>query len=85
MPTSRSRKKKSTAAPTPTTRPKSDDAPNPQWWVPVMVTLFIVGLVYIVVTYLSGSQYPIPGLGNWNLGVGFAIIMVGFIMTMRWR
>ena len=85
MPKSRSRKKKQNTAPvTAQTAPKSE-APNPDWWVPVMVTLFLVGLVYIVVTYLSGPQYPVPGIGNWNLGVGFALIMAGFIMTMRWR
>ncbi len=84
MPKSRSRKKKQTPAPV-SHQPAAKEAPNPQWWVPVMVTLFLVGLVYIVVTYLSGSQYPLPGIGNWNLGVGFAIIMAGFIMTMRWR
>lgn len=85
MPKSRSRKKKQPTAPATAQGAPQKEAPNPEWWVPVMVTLFLVGLVYIVVTYLSGSQYPIPGIGNWNLGVGFTFIMVGFIMTMRWR
>lgn len=84
MPKSRSRKKKQVPASTPHEH-SANEAPNPEWWVPVMVTLFIVGLVYIVVTYLSGSSFPLPGIGNWNLGVGFAIIMAGFLMTMRWR
>lgn len=84
MPESRSRKKKRSSAPVAPSVP-AKEVPNPDWWVPVMVTLFLVGLVYIVVTYLSGSRLPVPGIGNWNLGVGFAIIMAGFIMTMRWR
>ena len=81
----RSRKKQQSPAPTPASRKNNEETPNPTWWVPVMVTLFLVGLVYIVVTYLSQSRLPIPGLGNWNLGVGFAIVMAGFVMTMRWR
>lgn len=84
MPRPRSRKKKN-PAPAPNQPAPAKTQTNPDWWVPVMVTLFLVGLVVIVVTYLSGSQYPIPGIGNWNLGVGFAIIMTGFIMTMRWQ
>jgi len=83
MPTSRSRKKNQPTPPKPASGDKEEL--NPTWWVPVMVTLFIVGLVYIVVTYLSSSQYPLPGIGAWNLAVGFAVIMAGFIMTMRWR
>lgn len=83
MPKSRSRKKK--PANLPAQQQTKKEEPNPTWWVPVMVTLFIVGLVYIVATYLSTSKFPIPGIGNWNLGVGFTIIMAGFIMTMRWR
>lgn len=85
MPKSRSRKKKQNVAPNAFPTSKEHEAPNPDWWVPVMVVLFLVGLVYIVITYLSGSKYPIPGIGNWNLGAGFALIMVGFLMTMRWR
>jgi hypothetical protein len=45
----------------------------------------VTGLVWIVTTYLSSAQYPIPGLGNGNLAVGFALIIVGFGMTTRWR
>lgn len=84
MPKSRSRKKKQ---PTPSIRNHGAEKEevNPTWWVPVMVTLFIVGLVYIVVTYLSSSRFPLPGIGAWNLAIGFAVIMAGFIMTMRWR
>ncbi len=83
MPKSRSRKKNTAPQAFPTSSNK--EAPNPDWWVPVMVGFMLVGLVYIVVTYLSGARYPIPGIGNWNLGAGFTLIMVGFLMTMRWR
>jgi len=45
----------------------------------------VAGLAWIVTTYLSAAQYPIPGIGNGNLAVGFALIIVGFAMTTRWR
>lgn len=60
--------------------------PTPRWWAPAMVTLMVVGLLWIVVFYLSGAtQLPVPQLGAWNLGVGFGLIVVGFAMTTRWR
>ncbi len=82
MPESRSRKKAGYVAPPAKSAKK---APNPRWFVPVMVGLMVVGLAWIVVTYLSQSEYPIPGLDNWNLAVGFAFILAGFGMTTRWR
>lgn len=60
-------------------------APSPRWWAPTMVTLMVLGLVWVVVTYLAGGRYPIPGLDNWNLAVGFGVMLVGFVMTLRWR
>lgn len=50
-----------------------------------MVTLMILGLVWVVATYLAQSAWPVPGIGNWNLAIGFGIMMIGFVMTMRWR
>lgn len=59
---------------------------NPRWWVPTMLGLMVAGLAWLVVTYLSrGNYYPIPALKNWNLGVGFVLIMAGFVMTTRWK
>ncbi|MEO8851475.1 MAG: cell division protein CrgA [Allobranchiibius sp.] len=59
---------------------------NPTWWVPTMVTLMLVGLFWLVITYLSQGQYPLPSLGViWNLGVGFGLVMLGFLMTTRWK
>ncbi|UNX54989.1 cell division protein CrgA [Georgenia sp. TF02-10] len=59
--------------------------PSPRWWAPTMVTLMVLGLAVVVVTYLTKGGYPIPGLGNWNLAIGFGVMIVGFFMTMRWR
>jgi len=58
---------------------------NPTWLVPVMLTLMVVGLAWIVVTYMMRSQYPIPGIGQWNLAIGFVLILAGFSLTTRWH
>lgn len=58
---------------------------TPRWWVVLMVGLMAVGLIWIVVFYLSSTQYPVPGWDNWNLVAGFGLVLVGFAMTTRWR
>jgi hypothetical protein len=50
-----------------------------------MVTLFCVGLAYIVTYYVTQGQFPIPALRNWNIVVGFALLMGGFGMATRWK
>lgn len=58
---------------------------NPRWWAPVMLGLMLLGLVWLVVYYLSNFELPIKALHNWNMGVGFGLIMIGFFMTTRWN
>ncbi|KFI91694.1 hypothetical protein BISA_0981 [Bifidobacterium saguini DSM 23967] len=59
---------------------------NPRWFVPVFCAFMIIGLIWCVVYYLSPSgAWPIPNIGAWNLAIGFALIMIGFLMTMGWR
>ena len=58
---------------------------SPAWWAPTFVTLMIVGLLWVVVYYISQGTYPIPKLGAWNIAVGLGTMMVGFLMTLRWR
>ncbi|MFC7403932.1 cell division protein CrgA [Georgenia alba] len=58
---------------------------SPRWWAPTMVTLMIIGLVCVVMTYLMKGELPVPGLGNWNLAIGFGVMLCGFFMTLRWR
>ena len=52
---------------------------------PTFVTLMIVGLLWVVVFYISQGIYPIPKIGQWNIAVGLGTMMVGFLMTLRWR
>lgn len=58
---------------------------TPTWYVAVMLGLMILGLLWIVVFYTTQAAYPLPQLGNWNIGVGVGLMMVGLIMTTRWR
>ncbi len=66
-------------------RRPGEPAPNPVWFTPIMIGLMLVGLVWVLVFYLSGSVLPIPGAGAWNLVIGFGLAFVGFLMTTRWR
>ncbi|MFC7485473.1 cell division protein CrgA [Knoellia sp. CPCC 206453] len=60
--------------------------PNPRWFVPLMLALMVIGLLWVVTYYISGAkEYPVPSLHRWNLGAGFAFMMAGFLMTTRWR
>lgn len=82
MPESRVRRK------APFTPPPSRSGaarPNPPWFVPVMLGLMVVGLLWVVVYYISQTAYPVPKIGNWNLLIGFGLLLAGFGMTTRWR
>ena len=87
MPESRVRKKAAYTAPSArSTGPKV----NSRFFVPIMLAFFIIGLVWIVVFYVSEGRYPITAIGDWTVGswnlvIGFGIVMVGFLMTTRWR
>ena len=88
MPKSKSRKSKEPAyTPPPAKTPESFNVGNPVLLAPVMVTMFILGLLWIVVFYLIGSQVPLMSdLGNLtNVLIGFALIGVGFALATRWK
>ena len=59
--------------------------PNPTWFVPVMVALMIIGLLWVVTFYLTAGQFPVGAWHNWNLAIGFVFMITGFLMTTRWR
>ena len=59
--------------------------PNPIWYKPVMFGLMIIGLLWIIVFYISEGRLPIPDWQSWNIVAGFGIAIVGFLMTTRWR
>ena len=83
MPESRKRKK---AYATPkATQEVRKKGPSPVWLAPLMLVLFGVGVLWLVTFYISQQEYPISGLGNGNLLVGFAFIIAGFGLSTQWR
>jgi hypothetical protein len=52
----------------------------------VMFGLMVIGLAWLVVNYIAGDKIGfMSDLGNWNFAVGFALMISGLLMTMRWR
>lgn len=66
-------------------RSEGEAAPNPVWFKPIMLGLMVLGLLWVIVFYLSNQSLPIPGIQGWNLVIGFGIAFIGFLMTTRWR
>jgi hypothetical protein len=69
---------------------KKSDGANPAWFLPVTLTLMILGLIWIMVYYISQTLYPLGGgtpinLGAGNIIVGFGLMMVGFGFLTRWK
>ncbi|MFJ6012216.1 cell division protein CrgA [Streptomyces sp. NPDC092952] len=84
MPKSRIRKKADF------TPPQAKQATNIKltsrsWVAPVMLALFLIGLAWIVVFYVTDGDLPIQDLGNWNIVVGFGFIAGGFGVSTQWK
>ncbi|MBK9739019.1 MAG: cell division protein CrgA [Actinobacteria bacterium] len=88
MPESKGRKKDVyTPPPTGKGERKVARLGSPRWLAPTMVALFVIGLTYIVIFYIAGSQIPVmkdlsPLV---NVGIGFVFIAGGFGLATRWR
>jgi uncharacterized membrane protein len=88
MPKSKVRRKTAyTPPPTATSRnPVKVAGPTHPVYVAVMLGLMLLGLAWLVVNYLAGDKIPfMVALNAWNFVIGFALIVVGLLMTMRWR
>lgn len=81
MPESKPRRKQVESRTAAAAEPK----PNPVWYKPVMFGLMIIGLLWILVYYISEARFPIPGIDSWNILIGFGVAIIGFLMTTRWR
>ena len=73
---------------------KIKDTASPRWYAPTMVTLLVIGLLWVVATYLFQGKYPLPYFvehhdGDWlfngNLYIGFLIMISGFLGLLRWK
>ncbi|MDY3049316.1 MAG: cell division protein CrgA [Rothia sp. (in: high G+C Gram-positive bacteria)] len=60
-------------------------SPTPLWYRIIMFSVIILGVFWIIIFYISQAVWPIPGIGNWNIGIGIGLMMLGLMMTTRWR
>ena len=59
---------------------------SPPWVGPAIVALLVVGLGWIVVYYVTQNGVPgMSALGNWNLVIGFGLVIGGLTLATRWR
>ena len=58
---------------------------SPAWLAPVMIANFLIGLFWIVVFYVTEQRYPVPGIQEWNMLIGFTFIAIGFSLATKWR
>ncbi|OIV37249.1 hypothetical protein BIV57_12110 [Mangrovactinospora gilvigrisea] len=86
MPKSRVRKKADyTPPPEKKATPVRIDSLGRRWVAPLMLAMFLIGLVWIVVFYVTGAEWPIGALHNWNIVVGFGFIALGFVVSTQWK
>lgn len=81
MPKSRTRSK---AVYTPPPRSAKAKVSAP-WLAPVMLATLLIGLIWIVVFYVSQQAFPVGSIGAWNLVVGFVFIVAGLGLATKWR
>ncbi|MEU5214845.1 cell division protein CrgA [Streptomyces sp. NPDC020807] len=84
MPKSRIRKK-ADFTPPPAKQATNIKLTNSSWVAPVMLALFAIGLVWIVVFYVTDGSMPIESISNWNIVVGFGFIAAGFGVSTQWK
>ena len=86
MPKSKVRRKTAYTPPPNVWTPVKVAGPTHPVYVAVMLGLMLLGLAWLVVNYLAGDKIGfMVALGAWNFVIGFALIVVGLLMTMRWR
>jgi hypothetical protein len=87
VPKSNVRKKKVYTPPA-ELRPQSTAAarkPSPIWVPVVAVALIVLGIGWLVVFYLTGTNYPIGSWRYWNLAIGFGAMVSALVVLSRWR
>lgn len=87
MPKSKVRKKAVYTPPTDRQTPvKVRLGPSHPVYVGVMLGLMVLGLAWLVVYYIAAQHIPFMAkLDAWNFAIGFALMITGLLMTMRWR
>jgi hypothetical protein len=85
VPKSRIRKKADFTPPSDSKKPTAIKLTNRSWVAPVMLALFLIGLAWIVLFYVTEGRLPIESLANWNIVVGFGFIAAGFGVSTQWK
>ena len=91
MPESKKRRtQRTTRSPTgAAAQPVRKKGPSPVWLAPLMLALFGIGVLWLVVFYITqarmGGLPYVSDIGNWNLLVGFGFIIAGFGLSTQWR
>jgi len=93
MPKSKVRKKNDfTINPVSRTPVKVKASQSGRWFVVLFVSLMLIGLTWLVVFQLAGSGPDVPSflqwmadLNVWNYAISFAFMIIGLLLTMRWR
>ncbi|MFC5066313.1 cell division protein CrgA [Actinomycetospora atypica] len=85
MPKSKVRKKP-TYTPPPQAAVAQSAGPSHPAYVAIMLGIGIVGLAWLVVNYLAGEDIPVMAdLGGYNFLIGFGLVVISLLMTMKWR
>jgi hypothetical protein len=86
VPKSRIRKKENfTPPPEKKATEISLGATGGRWVAPLMLAMFLIGLAWIVLFYVTASKSPIESIGSWNIVVGFGFIAAGFVVSTQWK
>lgn len=85
MPESQRRKKAPYTPPPEARQTKPVRLDSPRWLAPAMVALFLIGLSWIVVWYIAPNNPLMGSLSGWNVAIGFAFIIGGFLLSTKWR
>ncbi|MFF0144464.1 uncharacterized protein UPF0233 [Amycolatopsis sulphurea] len=88
MPKSKVRKKTAYTPPVDRRTPVKVKAAGPSnlFYKIVMFGLMLLGLAWLILQYLAQDKIGfLADLGSWNFAIGFSAIIVGLLMTMRWR
>ena len=68
---------------------KAGLADNRAWVVPTFITLMLLGVLWLVVWYLTASTgIAVPGmssLGNWNLLIAMVLMGASFGVATLWK
>lgn len=75
--------------------PKKQSEPKPhapgssRWVVPTFVTVGLLGVIWMVVFYVSsttGIQVPLMSdIGYWNLAIGMGLLAIALFLTTQWK